>query len=72
MRLSACPVTIHALLHVADSILLSGPVWASWSFPMERYCGILRPAIRSRRFPFVALDNYVADTAQLAQLKVVY
>ncbi|KZT72992.1 hypothetical protein DAEQUDRAFT_743254 [Daedalea quercina L-15889] len=72
MRLSACPVTIHALLHVADSILLSGPVWASWSFPMERYCGILKPAIRSRRFPFVALDNYVADTAQLAQLKVVY
>ena len=71
-RLAACPLTIHALLHVADSILLSGPVWASWAFPMERYCGILKPAIRSRRFPFAALDHYILDIVRLTQLKVVY
>ena len=39
---------------------------------MERYCGILKPAIRSRRYPFVALDNYIADVARLAQAKAIY
>lgn len=71
-RLSTCPITIHALLHIADSIISSGPVWASWAFPMERYCGILKPAIRSRRHPFVALDNYIADVARLAQAKAIF
>lgn len=69
-RLSACPVTIHALLHIADSIEASGPVWAYWAFPMERYCASLIPAIRSRRFPFPSIDRYVTEVAQLAQIKV--
>ncbi|RDB22210.1 hypothetical protein Hypma_010657 [Hypsizygus marmoreus] len=71
-RISACPVTIHALLHIADSIKAAGPVWCYWAFPMERYCGKLQPAIRSRRFPFAALDRYVLEEAQLTQIKVIY
>ncbi|KAH9930109.1 uncharacterized protein B0H18DRAFT_873442 [Fomitopsis serialis] len=71
-RLAACPLTIHALLHVADSIEAAGPVWASWAFPMERYCGMLKPAIRSRRFPYTTLAHYVLDTARLLQVKLVY
>ena len=71
-RLSACPLTIHALLHIADSILASGPVWASWAFAMERYCGALQPAIRSRRFPYTSLSHYVLDCARLTHIKLLY
>ena len=70
--LSACPVTIHGLLHVADSILESGPVWASWAFPMEHYCGALKPAIQSRHFPYTTLAHYVVDSAHLTQIKLQY
>jgi hypothetical protein len=68
-RLSTCPVTIHSLLHIADGIEEAGPVWAYWAFPMERFCGLLQPAIRSRRYPYPSMDTYVVATAQLSQLK---
>jgi hypothetical protein len=71
-RLAMCTLTIHALLHIADSIEASGPVWASWAFPTERYCGSLIPAIKSRRFPFPSLDRYVTELAQLTQTKMQY
>ncbi|EPS95762.1 hypothetical protein FOMPIDRAFT_65211, partial [Fomitopsis schrenkii] len=70
--LSTCSLPIHGLLHVADSIGAAGPVWASWAFPMEHYCGMLKPAIRSRRFPFATLAHYVLDTARLSQVKLIY
>ncbi|KAH9849072.1 hypothetical protein C2E23DRAFT_870815 [Lenzites betulinus] len=71
-RLSACPLTIHALLHIAQSIRFAGPVWASWAFPMERYCGSLLPAIMNRRYPYACLDRYVLDQARLAHIKLLY
>ncbi|KAF9034253.1 hypothetical protein BJ165DRAFT_1512670 [Panaeolus papilionaceus] len=71
-RLSACPLTVHALLHIADSIRENGPVWVSWAFPMERHCGILLRAIRSRRHPYVSLSAFVAAKAQLKQIRLKY
>jgi hypothetical protein len=71
-RLSTCPVTIHALLHIAGSIKATGPVWCYWAFPMERYCGTLRRAIRNRRFPSASLDRFVTESAQLAQIMHLY
>ncbi|KAG6822051.1 hypothetical protein H0H92_015519, partial [Tricholoma furcatifolium] len=71
-RISSCPVTLHAVLHVADSVEAAGPVWCYWAFPMERYCGKLQPAIRSRRFPFAAIDRYILEEAQLTQIMVIY
>lgn len=68
-RLSTCPVTIHALLHIADGIESCGPVWAYWAFPMERYCGFLGRCIKSRRFPFANLDSYCLSLAQLTQIR---
>ena len=65
-----CLVTVHALLHIADSIEASGPVWASWAFPMERYCGSLTPAVKSRCFPFPSIDRHVTELAQLSQVKI--
>ena len=71
-RLSTCPLTIHALLHIADSIVAAGPVWASWAFPMERYCGFIQPAFKSRRFPFACINRFVLDHARLTHIRVLY
>ncbi|KAF7341602.1 hypothetical protein MSAN_02057500 [Mycena sanguinolenta] len=71
-RMSVCPLTIHALLHIADGIQFCGPVWCYWAFPMERYCGSIQPGIRSRRFPWASIDRYVLEIAQLTQIKTRY
>jgi hypothetical protein len=71
-RLSTCPLTIHALLHIADSIKAIGPVWCYWAFPMERFCGSLQPAIRSRRYPYASLDRYITESSQLRQIANLY
>lgn len=39
---------------------------------MERYCNRLKPAIRSRRFPYASIDRFVLEDAQLTQIKAVY
>ncbi|KAH9946895.1 hypothetical protein B0H21DRAFT_857356 [Amylocystis lapponica] len=67
-----CPLTIHALLHVADSIRATGPVWAAWEFPMERFCGTLLPALKNRRYPYASLSHYAVDIAQLYQIELLY
>ena len=71
-RISTCPVTVHALLHIADSIVAMGPVWCYWAFLMEHYCGTLQPAIQSHHFPYASIDRYVTENAQLTQIGVNY
>ena len=39
---------------------------------MERFCGILQPWIKSRRFPFTNLDNHVVAMAQISHIKIRY
>jgi hypothetical protein len=39
---------------------------------MERYCNRLKPAIKSRRFPYASIDRFVLEDAQLTQIKAVY
>ena len=64
--------TIHALLHIADTIEVLGPVWAWWSFPIERECGFQQRSIMSRRFPYVNLDRSLVRQAQLDQITLLY
>ena len=71
-RLAACPLTVHALLHIADSISTIGPVWTYWAYPMERYCGFLQRAIQSRRFPNASLSRFIVEKAQLDQIANLY
>ena len=71
-RLPACPVTIHALLHIADGICTAGPIWAYWAFPMERFCGGLQRAIKSRRFPWASMNRHLVAVARLTQIKHIY
>ena len=63
-HLPTCPLTIHALLHVADGMKAAGPVWTYWAFPMEQFCGQLLPHIRSQRHPF--------SSATLSQIKIMH
>ncbi|PPR04228.1 hypothetical protein CVT24_013310 [Panaeolus cyanescens] len=71
-RLSACPLTIHSLLHIADGIRAAGPVSCYWAFPMERHCGTLLPAARSKRHPYVAINNFSTAVAQLDMIRLLY
>ncbi|QRV81791.1 Transposase family Tnp2 protein [Ceratobasidium sp. AG-Ba] len=71
-RIRACTLPLHALLHIADDIETMGPVWCYWAFPMERYCGSLSRASKSRRFPYASLNRRVLQISQLAQLKLIY
>ncbi|QRV99729.1 Transposase family Tnp2 protein [Ceratobasidium sp. AG-Ba] len=64
-RLPACPLTIHALLHIPYYIRKTGPLWASWAFVMERFCGYLLPAVKNRFQPYRHLDNAVLRRAQM-------
>ncbi|KAF8493835.1 hypothetical protein BU17DRAFT_59563 [Hysterangium stoloniferum] len=71
-NLPACTFNVHAMLHIADYIKQAGPVWTTWAFPMERYCGKLGERITSRLHPYATLSHFVKRTAQLSQLKVRY
>ncbi|KAF8680006.1 Transposase family tnp2 [Rhizoctonia solani] len=71
-RLSACPLTIHALLHVPYYIRQTGPVWTSWAFVMERFCGSLLPAIKNWLNPYPCINNYVQRRAQLQNISAMY
>src|SRR5712691_12363640 len=71
-RLPACPLTIHALLHIPDQIRWMGPCWTTWAFPIERQCGYFQRSIKSRRNPYANMDQHLADLSQLRQIKILY
>ncbi|KAB5587887.1 Transposase family Tnp2 protein [Ceratobasidium theobromae] len=71
-RLPACPLTIHALIHLPSYIRQTGPLWASWAFVMERFCGHLLPAVKNRTRPYEHLDNYVQRRAQMQVVSCLY
>lgn len=70
--LSTCIVTVHALLHIADSINAVGPVWTVWAYPMERFCGQLQRAVKGRHFVWAAIDNWALRMAQVAHVRYAY
>ncbi|KDQ54188.1 hypothetical protein JAAARDRAFT_135904 [Jaapia argillacea MUCL 33604] len=65
-------LTVHALLHIADSIEFAGPVWAYWAFPMERYCGSIQPAIKNWHYPWASINRYMIEKARLTEIKLKY
>ena len=71
-QLPCMTLTVHGLLHVADTIEWIGPVWAWWSFLIERQCGRLRRYITNRRRPFVNLDNHITLVNQFKMAKLIY
>jgi hypothetical protein len=51
---------------------MMGPSWCYWAYPMERFCGSLLPAIKSRRYPWASIDRRILELAQLFQIKAIY
>jgi len=62
-------ISFHYLLHVADSILATGPCWATWQFPMERLCGMLIPLARSQSSPYKNITNNIILHERFNHLK---
>ncbi|KAJ7340614.1 hypothetical protein DFH08DRAFT_915623 [Mycena albidolilacea] len=71
-RLAVCTLTVHGLVHVPDDILFCGPSWTTWTFFMERYCGLLQASLRSMRHPWANLNNNILRVAYLEQLNARY
>lgn len=69
VRLSACRLVFHHLLHLADSIRLFGPPNIFWSYIMERFVGTLGPLVHSRLNPYNNLANAALLMEQLRQIK---
>ena len=72
LRLSTCPFSIHVLLHIADGIESTGPVWCYWAFAMERFCGAVGQHIKNQHDPYASLDRRAQDIAQLQLVKLKY
>ena len=72
LRLSTCPFSIHALLHIADGIESTGPVWCYWAFAMEHFCSAVGQHVRNRQNPYASLDRRVRDLAGLQMVKLKY
>ncbi|KAF8597128.1 hypothetical protein BDV93DRAFT_513593 [Ceratobasidium sp. AG-I] len=71
-RMQTCPVNVHYLLHIVDSIEYLGPVWGYWAFPMERYCSFVGASVKSRRYPYTNIANRIRDVAHLRIIREIY
>ncbi|KAG9097599.1 hypothetical protein FS749_005930 [Ceratobasidium sp. UAMH 11750] len=66
--LCVCKLTLHTLLHVADDVLLCGPVWVYWSFSTERYCHEVVACAKSKVVPYSAINKFLLQMVQLATI----
>lgn len=71
-RLAVCKLTLHALLHVPADVRRCRPVWTSWSFLIERYCGLAVDSVKSKVNPYVSISNRVLQMTQLSALTSQY
>ena len=71
-QLSTCTLTIHGLLHLCDNIRFCGPVWTTWTFWMERYCGYLQAGLQSKTHPWENLNNHVLHKAYIEQIDIFF
>lgn len=71
-RLAFCVSTIHAILHIPDDVVNSGPVWTSWCFAMERICFLVKTCVTSRLHPYGTIDQRIKRDAQLQTIKFRY
>jgi hypothetical protein len=68
-RLSVCTVNIHMLLHLSQYIRDLEPACYWWQFPMERFCGIIKPYARSKSQMNASLANAVLFKEHLNHIR---
>ncbi len=71
-RLDFCVLPIHGLLHIADDIRTLGPMSGTWTFYLERYCGILKREVKSRSSPWRNMDERLLHFTRLSQLRAMF
>ena len=71
-HLPACTLTIHSLLHVVQGIWNCGPVWTTWTFHMEQFCGMLQNSLHSWSHPWSNLNKVLLHCTYLEQLWMQY
>lgn len=64
-RLSTCPLTIHALIHVAQATRDAGPLSRIWEYVTERFMGKIARNVTSRQYPFSQIAESVKKQEQL-------
>lgn len=50
----------------------SGPLWAYWTWVMERYCGLLARAVSSRKYPYSSLNRRILEIQTLHSVRNMY
>lgn len=63
--ISTCPLTIHALIHIAGSTRHCGPLSCIWEFVTERFMGKVTRNVTSRQYPFSQIAKTVKKGEQL-------
>ena len=63
-----CTTVIHGLLHVTANIRYCAPIWATWTFHVERMCRDFQGNLGSKSAPASSIDKRVLHGAYLNQL----
>lgn len=71
-RLPLVPLTIHALVHTAQEIAMTGPKGILWEFVAERIMGQIARSVKSLHFPFSQLSNTVLQMERLKMMQYLY
>jgi hypothetical protein len=71
-RISACPPTVHALIHLHNDTLHAGPLSWIWEYVMERFMGKIVWSITSRQYPFSQLAETVKKMEQVKMVTFKY
>lgn len=71
-RLPVCTINIHSILHFADWIADLGPACYFWQFPMERFCGVIKPLAKSKSKINASITNGLVFTEHLNNLRFVH
>lgn len=71
-RVTACPLTIHALLHIASDTRHLGPLSHIWEFATERSMGSIARSVKNKKLPFAQLAETVKVREQLKMVMARY
>ena len=64
-RISACPLTVHALIHLHNDTLHAGPLSRIWEYVTERFMGKIAQSVTSCQYPFSQLSKTVKKMEQV-------
>ena len=67
-RMPVCTINIHSLLHLGDNVRDLGPACYYWQFPMERFCGQIKPKAGSRSQLDASLMNSLISIERVNQI----